>query len=424
MDANLFKIKLLFKKVRVLTNEHGVRKILFLLISRIVRITLVMVSLPVVPLLRISNRIYPVKLVNIRSKEIGHFVADTEYYLRRTSLKANPVFLLGYFGGVISNKQWAKMVKRQFLVNGCFRYLAVANRLFSGAEKYEFELSDGEGGFRGQFGIVPHTIPQIRFLDDENQGGWDYLDSCGIREQDNYICLIVRDSGYKKVLDSRRDWTYHSYRNSKLESYKKAALELAEQGYWVFRMGKAVEDLFNVEHPKVIDYAQSNERSDFLDIWLMANCYFCITTGTGLDGIAGQFNRPSVYVNLLPLNHAPLYKHSVTVPKKLFWEAKGKLLTVEEYMDNCHTSTKDYERAGIAIVDLESIEISDAVKEMEKSLKNEDYLDEEKLLKQERALTQIFDCDRKNTTRYQFFRHPKSKIGSVFLDTYWDSLGL
>ena len=61
---------------------------------------------------------------------------------------------------------------------------------------------------------------------------------------------------------------------------------------------------------------------------------------------------------------------------------------------------------------------------MEKSLKNEDYVDEEKLLKQERALTQIFDCDCKNTTRYQFFQHPKSKIGTVFLDTYWDSLGL
>ncbi|SVC55371.1 uncharacterized protein METZ01_LOCUS308225, partial [marine metagenome] len=189
MDANLFKIRLLSKQVRVLTNEHGVRKILFLLISRIVRVTLVMVSLPIVPLLRISNRIYPVKLVNIRSKEIGHFVADTEYYLRRTSLKANPVFLLGYFGKFISNKQWAKMVKRHFLVNGCFRYLAVANRLFSGAEKYEFELLDGEGGFRGQFGIVPHTIPQIRFLDDENKGGWEYLDSCGIREKDKYICL-------------------------------------------------------------------------------------------------------------------------------------------------------------------------------------------------------------------------------------------
>ena len=61
---------------------------------------------------------------------------------------------------------------------------------------------------------------------------------------------------------------------------------------------------------------------------------------------------------------------------------------------------------------------------MEKSLKNEDYFDEEQVLKQERALTLIFDCDRKNTTRYQYFRHPKSKIGTVFLDTYGDSLGL
>ena len=424
MDSNLFKLKLLSKQARLFTNEYGVRKMLVLVVSRIARITLVMVSLPMVPLLRISNRIYPIKLVEIRTKEIGHFVLDTEYYLRRTSLKRNPMFLLGYFAEVISNKQWARMVKRRILVNDWFRALAIANRLFSGAEKYEFKLSDGAGDLRDQYGIIPHTTPQIRFHNYENQKGRDYLNGFGIREQDNYICLIVRDSGYKKFLDSRRDWTYHSYRNSEMESYKKAALELAEQGYWVFRMGKAVEDLFNVEHPKVIDYAQSNERSDFLDIWLMANCYFCITTGTGLDDIAGLFNRPSVFVNLLPLNHAPLYKHSVIVPKKLFWKAKGKLLTVKEYMENGHISTKDYERAGIAIVDLESKEISDAVKEMEISLKKEDYLDEEQILKQERALTQIFDCDRKNTTRYQFFRHPKSKIGSVFLDTYWDSLGL
>ena len=53
-------------------------------------------------------------------------------------------------------------MKRQFLVNGCFRYLAVANRLFSGAEKYEFELSDGEGGFRGHFGGKVVVIPTVR----------------------------------------------------------------------------------------------------------------------------------------------------------------------------------------------------------------------------------------------------------------------
>ena len=138
MYSNLFKLKLLSKQARLFTNEHGVRKMLLLLISRIAKITLVIVSLPMVPLLRISNRIYPIKLVEIRTKEIGHFVVDTEYYLRRTSLKRNPVFLLGYFGEVISNKQWARMVKRHFLVNDCFRFFAIANRLFSGAHRYEY----------------------------------------------------------------------------------------------------------------------------------------------------------------------------------------------------------------------------------------------------------------------------------------------
>ena len=424
MDFVLLKLKTLPKQARVFTKKYGEKNVFALLIVRVAKVILVMISLPFVLVLRISNWVYPIKLVKIRTKEIGHFVVETEYYLRRTSLERNRVFLLGYFGDVISNKQWAKMVKRRFLVNYCFRLLAIANRLFPGAHKYEFGLSNGAGDFRDQYGIIPRTAPQIRFRNGENLRGLKYLHSFGIGKNENYVCLIVRDAGYKKHLDGDRDWTYHSYRNSKIDCYKKAAVELAEKGYWVFRMGKAVEEVFDANHPRVIDYACSSTRCDFLDIWLMANCYFCFTTGTGLDDVAGIFNRPSVFVNLLPLNHAPLYKHSIVVPKKLYWKSNGNLLTVKEYMENGHISTKDYERAGIAIVDLESKEISDAVKEMESSLKKEDYLDEEQLLKQERALTQIFDCDRKNTTRYQFFRHPKSRIGTVFLDTYWDSLGL
>ena len=79
-----------------------------------------------------------------------------------------------------------------------------------------------------------------------------------------------------------------------------AALELAKRNYFVIRMGKNVEDQFDIEYPNITDYANSEQRNDFLDIWLMARCQFAISTGTGTDMVTNVFKKPVVYVNFLP----------------------------------------------------------------------------------------------------------------------------
>ena len=88
-----------------------------------------------------------------------------------------------------------------------------------------------------------------------------------MKNNEKFVCLIVRDSAYLPTINNKNKWEYHNFRDSDIDTYEKAALALAEKGYWVFRMGKVVRKPFKADHPNILDYANSNYRSDFLDIW-------------------------------------------------------------------------------------------------------------------------------------------------------------
>ncbi len=144
---------------------------------------------------------------------------------------------------------------------------------------------------------------------------------------------------------------------------------LAEKGYWVFRMGKAVRNNFNAEHPRIQDYANSTYRSDFLDIWLMAHCHFCLTTGTGLDDVCIAFRRPIVEVNHLPIGiNRCNQAFNVYLPKKLIWKSDGRFMGLKDHIRTGaigFTSMSPYHDLGVEIVDNTSEEIVNAVLEME-----------------------------------------------------------
>jgi putative glycosyltransferase (TIGR04372 family) len=187
-------------------------------------------------------------------------------------------------------------------------------------------------------------------------------------------------------------------------------------------MGKAVKDEFRVQHPRIVDYSTSKHRSDFLDIWLMANCYFCISTGAGLDEVAGMMGKPGVFVNFLPLTHIPLYKQSITVPKKLVWSETGQLLSLVEYIQNGYTSTEEYKENGITINSLTPTEIKQVVVEMLETMGDKRDIREEQTKRHEQLIQIILKYDKFNKRKYQFYRHPDARLGMGFLEANWDQL--
>nr|NQU89206.1 TIGR04372 family glycosyltransferase [Bacteroidota bacterium] len=122
----------------------------------------------------------------------------------------------------------------------------------------------------------------------------------------------------------------------------------------------------------VQDYANSSYRSDFLDIWFMANCHFRITTGTGLDDVCVAFRRPFVQINQIP--HASFrgwVPNYVILYRILRYRNNGELISLREQIKTGVITafhSEDYENRNIEIINNTSEEIMETVDEFEQRL--------------------------------------------------------
>jgi putative glycosyltransferase (TIGR04372 family) len=255
--------------------------------------------------------------------------------------------------------------KRNLNISFWYQFLHKADKLLSLNSDIYIEPAWLETGSRDCEGRLANTLPQFHFRDDEEMSGWPVLHDLGISDTDQFVCLIVRDSAYLEMIDgpARRD--YHSFRDTNIQDYAHVANELAQKGYWVLRMGKVVESNFDIAHPKVIDYANSDWRSDFMDIWLMSKCYFCISTSTGFDSVADMFRKPFAFVNFMPLRYFQTWSNCVLAPSHLIWKHSGTYLNCRDHLRHGYQKLEKYVEAGIEVRPLQPREITATVLEVE-----------------------------------------------------------
>ena len=388
--------------------KHVARAILFFVVAITVK--------PLVLALRV---ICNIRIGYFTSSRIGHFALDIVWYLA-TKEKEEPVRKyvdLFFLEPITSNDALEILVRRKI------RAIRVSRRLYQiltsspALENCLLQPARNTQGSRHPDDRVFRAKETLSFSKEENTAGWRYLSKYNISKTSQIICLMVRDGEYLRQANKEkglfRGTSYHDYRNADIEAYVETAEYLAKKGYVVFRMGKYMEQPLVSTHPNVVDYAFSDDRCDLLDIWLMANCGFCISTGTGLDAIATIFKRPTVYVDLLPLGDLWSSQHCITVPKKLNWTASGRLLSVHEYMEHNHQSSEGYSSNGIEVNALTSREILAVVTEMEQRLNS--------------AWEGSDDDDRRQTRFWEVFRsspsfsqnhewiNPKAIAGTKFL---------
>ena len=137
-------------------------------------------------------------------------------------------------------------------------------------------------------------------------------------------------------------------------------------------MGAVVEKKMHTDNPMIIDYACNEMRSDFLDIYLLATCFFCISTGGGLDGVPVSFRRPVLYVNFAPLGYIPLtIKKNVFTVKKYWLSHEKRFMTFSEIFKTgaaFFLDTKDFKENGIVLVESNPEDIKLSVIEMKDRL--------------------------------------------------------
>jgi len=357
------------KKINVI-RKYGIivifRKALILWTS-----FLALLAVPAVIIIRLLKPFVIIRFGPLRSERIGHFAGNTELYLCQRDLgmydeKCLDVF---YYSGRICNFQLKKMVERTLNVCWVAKFCDMANKWLPGKNVHSVFVNV----HRDTEGLLAKTRPHFYFTKDEETYAKKSLKVLGISEDAPFVCIYARDSAYlNKVFgDRRNDWGYHDYRNADIKNYILAAKRLVNKGYHVVRIGNVVEKPLGIQHPKIIDYALSNKRSDLLDMYLSAKCHIFLGTNAGIYEIPRVFRRPVACVNLISLDTGNLYylfSGSVFIPKKLWSRKMKRLLTFKEMIDMKVSSffdTLQFEEKGIDIIENTEEEIKDLAIEMD-----------------------------------------------------------
>jgi putative glycosyltransferase (TIGR04372 family) len=315
-----------------------------------------------------------VRVHRVYNSRIGHFALNTAISVgnskNRQPESPNHVLNIYCFESLNSANKYLESLWKETLTcftgNFGWALLDLARRI----KKIDFFV-ETEAIDRGD--VVSRFHPIVNIPEDDVSLGFRFLANFGVDIESKFVCLNVRDENFLKFSQpigwhSKRDWGYHGYRDSDIRTYLNSAETLAELGYTVFRMGAIVKDTLGSQHPKVIDYATNGMRTEFLDIFLAANCKFCISSGSGWDSVVQLFRRNLMWVNYLPMLNPAMHTTNVLVyPKSLIRSDSREVMSLRQSIEANVApaySSKQFKDAGVEIRDLSSEELVEAVTEM------------------------------------------------------------
>jgi putative glycosyltransferase (TIGR04372 family) len=214
----------------------------------------------------------------------------------------------------------------------------------------------------------------FEFSENEDLKGNRYLDKLGV-DCSKFVCLLVRDHTYYSTKGKRYkdiEMRKSNFRNTNPLGYVPAVKYLVDSGYHVIRMGKDFTEKFPFSHSRFIDYALSEDRDDFLDIWLSSHCKFFLSSSSGIGGIPVVFNTPMIFANCFPIGRMQSWSpKSIHLPRMAL--QNGNTLNIRDMVEMdiiWRIDGEYYDSLGLEILENESDDILEAVKEMEANIES------------------------------------------------------
>jgi len=198
--------------------------------------------------------------------------------------------------------------------------------------------------------------PLLELNEVDRERGYEILEQWSIPSQSWFVCLHVRE-GDPRITRSGP--------NSDIITYVPAIKAITSRGGWVIRMGhpgmKKLPPL-----PRVIDYANTAFKSDWMDVFLWASCQFFIGTSSGPTAIPPTFGKPVLLTNACTIGINVNWPNSLMLPK-LFWSReKNRFFTFKEMLDGLTgwTISRIFDGIDYDLIDNTPEEIESAVIEM------------------------------------------------------------
>jgi putative glycosyltransferase (TIGR04372 family) len=201
-------------------------------------------------------------------------------------------------------------------------------------EFWSLPFEDGKSRMFSHAGsLVQHRwvnegrAPLVSSTDLDVPKGESVLEKLGIPKGSWYVCLHVRESGFHKKWHKSNPGT----RNADVMTYLPAIREVVARGGYVIRMGDASMRPLPKEKG-IVDYALSDLKSEFMDLFLCATCKFFIGTNSGLGLVPPIFGVRCAMTNWSPVGLPQWYPSDTYIPKLIYSSKLGRLMTFPEML--------------------------------------------------------------------------------------------
>jgi putative glycosyltransferase (TIGR04372 family) len=276
-------------------------------------------ALPTILILWVLKPIVWLKVGKLHSDRIGALALNTDLFIRRRQLGIypdGPHYCFVCTPHKLSNSQLLTMWKRVIPIYQsrilCWIFDGMLPILKRTPFQQELPMKSNE------YYEFNNSKTSLEFNPDEIEKGSRILNQMGVDfKKDEFVCIFARDDAYLKNINPFFNWDYQNARNADIDNLVESAKYLIDKGFVVIRVGSIVNKPINFSHKKMIDYSNSEYQSDFMDIFLLANCKFVISSGcSGLTDIAAISDRPMLTVNIGEFGYAPIAKNCLHIPKK------------------------------------------------------------------------------------------------------------
>lgn len=197
--------------------------------------------------------------------------------------------------------------------------------------------------------------PLLELSDSDRARSEPIIRAWGIPTGSWFVCFHIREGSHRR----------RGTENSDPHTYLNAMKEIVHQGGFAIRMGNpAMTPLPKIDG--VIDYAHAEQRADWLDVALWAQCKFFVGTNSGPLCVPASFGVPTLSTNVPHIGLVPSLRNSIFVPKLCAIDNGKEFLPVSQMLERpvAWTSAVQPVEEGIRLIDNSQDELKLAVTEM------------------------------------------------------------
>lgn len=168
--------------------------------------------------------------------------------------------------------------------------------------------------------------PLLTLSTEDYERGWDCLESLGVPRGSWFVAMHIREAGFK----NQAGCLHNTHRNADVLTFMKAAKEITSRGGWVIRLGeKLMKPIPTIE--RVVDYAHCDAKSDWMDLFLISQARFVMSTFSGVPLVAQTFGVPVILANCPPtlLSYG---SKDIFAPKLMLNTKTNRLVTFKEWL--------------------------------------------------------------------------------------------